>query len=427
MRKKMTDIGRLLALAVLAVPVLAVEPSPVEATGVIDAEEGIDASNWDVAPFNAVTFTQTDKIFPTLLISPGAGPVTPLVRSAGQIDLTALEVTDPATGKTMAADALLDRIRSDGLIVIHKGEIIHESYRNDFARNVRHIGMSASKSFIGMLAQIAIQNGVLDASAPISRYVPEVSQKEAWDDVTVRHVLDMRDGMQFVEDYEDPESDVRRQDRAIGWRARRDGDPRGLRDFVRQNLNEKAYAAGEVFNYASIQTDILGMAIEGATGKSLEAYFETEFWSKLGAEFAAGMGTDGYGQPIVQGAISLTLPDFARAALLILNHGKNHRGEQVISPIFFTDLLRPNQELAEAFAHFDPAATHAHYRSQFWVNDTRNQQFLMNGVHGQIAFFDYKRDFAMVGFGSYPEAVSPLLTASQFTLIEAILTELDND
>jgi hypothetical protein len=64
--------------------------------------------------------------------------------------------------------------------------------------------------------------------------------------------------------------------------------------------------------------------------------------------------------------------------------------------------LRPDEALSDAFAHFDPEATHAHYRSQFWVNDTSNKQFLMNGVHGQIAFFDYKRGFAMVGFGSYP-------------------------
>jgi hypothetical protein len=48
----------------------------------------------------------------------------------------------------------------------------------------------------------------------------------------------------------------------------------------------------------------------------------------------------------------------------------------------------------------------------------------MNGVHGQIAFFDYGRDFAMVAFGSYPVAVSPLLTASLFTLLDTILTEL---
>ena len=190
-----------------------------------------------------------------------------------------------------------------------------------------------------MLTQIAVQQGLLEYDDLVAKYVPEVKDKTAWGDVTVRHVMDMRDGMKFVEDYEDPDSDVRRQDRAIGWRARREGDPEGLRDFVQQNLNEKAWRAGHAFNYASIQSDILGMILEGASGVPLEEYFETELWSKLGAEFPAGMGTDGFGQPIVQGAISITLPDFARAALLILDRGRNHRGEQVVSEEFFTDLF----------------------------------------------------------------------------------------
>jgi len=421
--------GVFLAFALLpANDAFPVEPSPIQATGVINPEFGVDASNWDVAPFNAFTFTRTEEIFPTLIISAGSGPVAPLIHTPEQIDMTLLMVTDPATGDSISADRLLnDRIRNSGLILIHKGKVIHESYRNGLTREVRHIGMSASKSFIGMLAKIAMQQGLLDENELVAKYVPEVRDKKAWGDVTVRHVLDMRDGMQFVEDYEDPDSDVRRQDRAIGWRARRDGDPQGLRDFVRQNLNEKAYRAGKVFNYASIQTDILGMAIEDAAGVPLEEFFETRFWSKLGAEFPASMGTDGFGQPIVQGTISMTLPDLARAALLILDRGQNHRGEQIVNEDFFTDLLTPNQQLSDAFSFFDPAASGAHYRSQFWVNDTRSQQFLMNGVHGQIAFFDYKRDFAMVGFGSYPVAVSSLLTASQFTLLDAILTELDED
>ena len=410
----------------LAGNALSVEPSPVQATGVINPEFGVDASNWDVAPFNAFTFTQTDKIFPTLLISPGDRPPAALRYAEKQLELNLLTVIDPATGQTIWADELLnDRIRNDGLILIHKGFVIHESYRNGMQPDDRHIAMSASKSFIGMLTQIAVQKGFLDVDDLAAKYVPEIRGKDAWSDVTVRHVLDMRDGMKFVEDYEDPESDVRRQDRAIGWRKRRDGDPHGLHDFVRKNLNEKAYPAGRVFNYASIQTDILGMVIEGATGKPLESFFEEELWSKLGAEFPAGMGTDGYGQPIVQGTISMTLPDFARAALLVLDKGRNYEGEQIVSEAFFDDLIAPNDELSRAFSYYDPAASNAHYRSQFWVNDAVSKQFLMNGVHGQMAFFDYRRDFAMICFGSYPVADSPLLTASLFTVLEAVLTELN--
>jgi len=412
-------------LCMLTGNAFSVEPSPVKATGIVSAEFGVNASNWDVAPFNAFTFTRTDKIFPTLLISPGDQRPAPLKYAEKQLELNLLTVIDPATGETVWVDELLnDRIRNDGLILIHKGYIIHESYRNGMQPDDRHIAMSASKSFIGMLTQIAVQKGFLDVDDLAAKYVPEIRGKDAWSDVTVRHVLDMRDGLEFVEDYEDPESDVRRQDRAIGWRYRRDGDPHGLHDFVRKNLNEKAYPAGRVFNYASIQTDILGMVIEGATGKSLESFFEEEFWSKLGAEYPAGMGTDGYGQPIVQGTISMTLPDFARAALLVLDKGKNFQGEQIVSEAFFDDLLTPNDELSSAFSFFDPAASGAHYRSQFWVNDTQGKQFLMNGVHGQRAFFDYRRDFAMISFGSFPVATSALLSDSLFTVLEAVLTEL---
>jgi CubicO group peptidase (beta-lactamase class C family) len=427
MQKKLTGAGHLLLTLALAAPALAVEPSPVQATGVINEKFGADSSNWDIAPFNAFTFTQTEKIFPTLIISPGEEPFAPLRYAESQLDMSQILVTDPATGKSISAATFLnDRIRNSGLMLIYKGQVVHESYRNGLQRDLRHIGMSASKSFIGMLTQIAMQQGFLDEHDLASQYVPEVRDKEAWIDVTVRHVLDMRDGMKFVEDYEDADSDVRRQDRAIGWRARREGDPEGLRDFVRQNLNEKSHPAGKVFNYASIQTDILGMIIEGATGKPLEEFFEAEFWSRLGAEFPAGMGTDGFGQPIVQGTISMTLPDLARVAMFVLNKGQNYRGEQIINADFFDDLLTPDEELSAAFAYYDPEASFAHYRSQFWVNDTWNKQFLMNGVHGQIAFFDYERDFAMVGFGSYPVAVSPLLDASLFTLLETVLSELDH-
>ena len=125
MRVKIAPIGHLLVLAALSFPALAVEPSPVQATGVVDTEMGMDASNWDIAPYNAFTFTQTDKIFPTLLISPGTEPYASLPKAASQIDLKKLTVTDPETGDTVSAEQLLEQIRNSGLILIHKGKIIH--------------------------------------------------------------------------------------------------------------------------------------------------------------------------------------------------------------------------------------------------------------------------------------------------------------
>lgn len=402
----------------------AVEPSSVKATGVINAELGADASNWDNPPHNMYAFTLTERIFPTLMISRGDGPVTPLPYAPNQIDITKVHVSDPATGRKMTVAELLDRrIVNNGLIAIHKGRIVHESYRNGFSRELRHINMSTAKSFTGMLAQIAKQKGCFKEDDLASKYVAELRGKDAWSDVTVRHVWDMRDGLAFVEDYEDDASDIRVQDRATGWRPRGEGDLEGLRGYIKARVNDRVHPTGEVFNYSSIMTDILGLIIQESCGKPLAEFFEEELWSKLGAEHDAGFGTDGFGQPIAQGAISMTLPDFARAAMFVLNNGKTHTGEQIIDPAFFEDLATPNAALNDAFPEAYQALfgeTTAFYRSQFWVLNAAEGVFMMVGVYGQLAFFDLSNDFAMVTFGNYPIAKDALLVQSLGTLIEAL-------
>jgi len=416
----------LLATLGLIQQAFAVEPSPTKATGVVSKELGADASNWDNAPASMYTFTLTERIFPTLRISRGSGPVTPLVYAPDQVDIRTLSVSDPATGRRMTVDELLNRrIQNNGLIVIHKGKVVHESYRSTFSRELRHINMSTSKSFTGMMAQIAIQKGLFKEGELASKYVPELRDKEAWKHLTIRHVMDMRDGTKFVENYEDDDSDVRVQDRAIGWRPHGKDDPSGMRDFIKKsvNLGLAINPPGKVFNYASVQTEILALVVQETSGKPFAEFFEDEFWSKLGAEHDAGFGTDGHGQPIAQGAISMTLPDFARAAMLVMRKGKNHAGEQVVDSAFFDDLVTPNSMLKDAFPEkFKFMAPKGNYRSQFWVIEAEKKQFMMVGVYGQLAYFDYVNDLAIVAFGSYPIAKDVLLVRSLGTLIEAMQT-----
>ncbi len=410
--------------------VLAVEPSPTKATGVVNKALGADSSNWDAAPHNFYSFTQTDRIFPTLIMSRGDGSVAPLSYAPNQIDISKLLVSDPATGRPMTVEELLDRrIMNNGLMVMHKGRVVHESYRNGLSRDLRHINMSTSKSFTGMAAQIAKQKGLFKEDELASKYVPELRGKDAWSDVTVRHVWDMRDGTKFDESYEDNNSDVRVQDRATGWRPRGEGDPEGLRGFIKQGVNDKINPTGKAFNYSSIQTDILGLIIQEASGKPLAQFFEEEFWSKLGAAHDAGFGTDGFGQPIAQGAISMTLPDFARSALFVANKGRNFEGEQIIDEAFFDDLVTPNQMLKDAFPEAYKAliAPNGNYRSQFWVLDAEKKQFVMIGVYGQMAYFDYENEVTIVTFGSYPIAKDALLVQSLGAMINARYTALEID
>jgi len=95
----------------------------------------------------------------------------------------------------------------------------------------------------------------------------------------------------------------------------------------------------------------------------------------------------------------------------------------VIDKSFFDDLVTPNQKLKDAFQEqYKFMAPNGNYRSQFWVIDAEKKQFMMVGVYGQIAYFDYENDFAFVAFGSYPIAKDALLVQSLGALIDAMLS-----
>ncbi len=383
----------------------ATEPSPVKATGVVSEEFGIDHSNWDQPPNPIISFTQTEKIFPTTIIKKGK-TVQPLKVSPRQLDIGEISINDPVTRGSITIEELLTRISNEGLIILRRGEVVHESYRNGLDRDTRHINMSTTKSFIGMLAGIAIAQRLIDPGAPIGKYVPEVAGLKAWDDITVQHVLDMRSGLPYNEDYDDPNSDVTRQERASGWRPLPTGDVDGALPWVTVNMTAKEHEAGSIFNYNSSLTNVLGRAIETVFGNDLATVFEEMIWQKLGTEHDAGFGQDRKGFHLAEGTLSMTLRDLARSGNLVLAKGTNSLGEQVVASAFFDDLVEPNNALKYAFEKNAASAMFpgGNYRNQFWIRSADKKQVFMLGIHGQSCYIDYENDLVIVTFGAYPLA-----------------------
>ena len=108
MRKLLLSFSALTLFYVLATGVKAKEPGPVKATGVVSEEFGIDHSNWDQSPNPVISFTQTEKIFPTTIIMKGK-TVQPLKLSPQQLDIGELSIDDPVTGRSITVEALLTR------------------------------------------------------------------------------------------------------------------------------------------------------------------------------------------------------------------------------------------------------------------------------------------------------------------------------
>src|SRR5947207_367826 len=83
-------------------------------------------------------------------------------------------------------------------------------------------------------------------------------------DASVRHVLDMRTGTAYDETYDNPDADVFLTEVLAGWRPPR-GDVANVANVYEQIATLKnARAHGEVFDYRSILTDLLGWILERA-------------------------------------------------------------------------------------------------------------------------------------------------------------------
>ena len=180
------------------------------------SSSGTTLANWRTSPFNRLSFTRVREILPTANIATATGAATPLARSLR--DLSRLEVRSPS-GEGMSFSHYLDASASDALVVLRRGKVVHEWYRNAETQAQPHVVFSVSKSLTALLAGVLASDGLLDPDAPVTRYIPE-AKGSAYGDATVRHVLDMTVSLQFTEDYLNPDATFLRYRAATGWNPR---------------------------------------------------------------------------------------------------------------------------------------------------------------------------------------------------------------
>ncbi len=159
--------------AVLWVTALAATPV---ATGVMvgappPAAQQVTLDNWLSPEFNAWSFQHLEAILPTTTVDRGTGPVSAL--DAQPYDLGRFEFAD-FTGKKRNLAQFLDDQHIDGLVLWSHGKLRQEIYRNGETARTRHLMMSVTKSFTGLIAEMLIAEGKLDETKQVTDYVPEL-------------------------------------------------------------------------------------------------------------------------------------------------------------------------------------------------------------------------------------------------------------
>ncbi|WP_309130428.1 serine hydrolase [Brevibacterium sp.] len=359
----------------------------------------IDKDNWQDADNVRWSFQNLSQILPTTPISRGAGPVAELpvaLQDLGEIEIPKTPYSEPRSVRSV-----IESTDTDGWLVLHRGTVLAEEYFASMRPDSQHLLMSVSKSLVGTVAGILVGAGDLDPERPITDYIPEMAGS-GYAGATVRHLLDMRSGIRFSENYLDPNSEVRQIEASIGWSEDEPESP-GLGMYRYLTTLEKKSEHGGPFEYRSCETDVLGWVCEKVAGEPMQTLMSRVLWARIGAEHDALIATDQYGVGMFDGGINTTLRDLARFGYLYANRGLSLTGEQAVPTSWIGDTLTGSADTRQAFADSpgDNRMPGGMYRNQFWFPYPDSHAFLALGIHGQMIYMNPGASFVGVKLSSW--------------------------
>ena len=319
----------------------------------------------------AYNFININKIFPITSITKSSSPH---IFNKQEFVLPEFYELD---GKTYNLAESLDYFKSDGLIVLHNGNLLYENYWQGNSKDQPHISWSMAKSFLSALIGIAYYDGLIEnLNDPITKYLKDFIGT-GYENVPIKDILQMSSGVVFNEDYGDPNSDINKFARAVA-------EGTSMRDFAKTLKNGKV--PGTFNHYVSIDTQMLGMLLEEVTGKPLAETLQEKIWNKIGMENNAYYMVDDTGMEWALGGLNATLRDYAKFGLLYLNRG-NWKGQQIV-PQDWVDASHVANE-----PHLQPgnnslSSSDWGYGYQWWIPGFPNTDYLAAGIYNQYIYID---------------------------------------
>ena len=364
------------------------------------ADKVVDGVNRIRYPQMTWALQNTRQLLPTRNIRRGAAPVSAMPRAERNLDDVAF--TDDK-GQRMTFADWQKATYTDGLIVLHRGRVVYERYRN-LRPETPHLVFSVTKSFTGLLAAQLAHEGLIDPSAPVTKYVPELAGS-AWAEMKVRDVMDMTGAVRFREVYTDPTTEIFPYLYASGMLpspATYTG-PRDIYSFVKTLAKEGEH--GDSFVYRTVHSEVLGWIVSRVTGKHFADLLSERVWQKLGMEEDANVMIDGVGTPLQGAGMSATLRDLARFGEM-LRRGGEANGQRVFAREVVEDTARGGDR--DKFRKWvgQESRPGYSYRNQWWAVHNADGAWEAAGVHNQFIHINPKAEMVVVKLSSHPVAAA---------------------
>jgi CubicO group peptidase (beta-lactamase class C family) len=278
-----------------------VTPVPVRTARVPDVRRLYDGvlSTADTA----FALRHVDRMFPTRTVARGER-VSPL------------QPTDPFDSELqrLVDDHVRDHVVT-GFAVLHRGRLVHEQYRLGNGRRARTTSMSMVKSMCTTLVGVAVHQGRLASlDEPLTDHVREL-RGSAYDDVTIRQVLQMRSGVGWDETYTDPASDRRRM-----LDAQLAQEPGAILRLMASL--PRAAPPGTRWCYSTGETHVVGALVRSLFGRPVAEVLSEAIWRPMGAEADAAWWLESPdGLEVGGSGLAMRLRDLARFGRFVLDGG----------------------------------------------------------------------------------------------------------
>ena len=286
-------------------------------------------------------------------------------------------------GKVNIPDTLeqyLTKLQSVGLVLVQNREIVVEKYWNGYNDSSLSNSFSVAKSITSLLIGAAIHEGkIASVNDPVGKYLPEFNEGEKAK-VKIVDLLTMSSGSNWNESYANPLSET--TELYYGTNV--------YKTATRVNIVKPP---GTYHAYKSGDTQLLGLIVEKATGKSLSVYAAEKIWQPLGAEHAALWSIDKpNGNEKAYCCFNSNARDFARLGQLMLDSGKIN-GRAVIDSAFFFFFFAPCKIIDENNMPCN------YYGYQWWIIPGRQDIFYARGILGQYIICIPARNMVIVRLG----------------------------
>lgn len=294
---------------------------------------------------------------------------------------------------------LVARLEAEGtyaLLVMHRGELVVEHYHR-YTRGSHSNSKSMMKTVLALLLGIAQADGLLDIAQPAADFLPEW-RHDRRRDITLEHLLTMHSGL--------------RSDLAVpGSYGLPDILPLYFAaDVERVALGVPAVAApGAYWEYNNVNSQVLGIVLERATGRHYADYLSDKLWQPLGCSEAHVWLDRRHGTARTFATLFAQPQDWLRIGELIRHYGA-HQGRQLVPADWIRRMEVPRNADGDYGYHVwlkahrthsvrgIPAAQHYIASEEFLDPDT----VFLEGMHAQTVCISRRHELVAVRIGRKP-------------------------